>query len=188
MAFKGLVCDSQLIGSYWRRVSCLKRVQSFQTAAHCSFDPTSRRKWCICWGLFSAADESTFLAVMSIWGSRTVFTYRMWKPVFQHHVDVPVSSGHKCWRLSEALCVFSGVSQSGRFVRSLVFVFYSNWFKWRWDSSGFVCWSVQRDWRKQALLLNHPFEMKWFTECSAADYKCALDTFAFYMTSQNRVK
>ncbi len=27
---------------------------------------------CICWGLFSAADESTFGAVVSIWGSRTV--------------------------------------------------------------------------------------------------------------------
>ncbi len=36
------------------------------------FYQTNRRKRCICWGLFSAADESAFGALVSIWGSMTV--------------------------------------------------------------------------------------------------------------------
>ncbi len=65
--------SSMLMGSCWGceslktphkyTVSWLKKAQQFQTAAHCSFYQTNRRKWCICWGLFSAVDESTFGSV-----------------------------------------------------------------------------------------------------------------------------
>ncbi len=52
-------------------VSLQKRTFSFtfkksQTAAHCSFYQANRRKWCICWGLFSVADESTCGALCTL--------------------------------------------------------------------------------------------------------------------------
>lgn len=44
-----------------------------KTAARCSFfTETNRRKRCLCWGLFSAADKSTCGALVSVWGGRTV--------------------------------------------------------------------------------------------------------------------